>query len=90
MKPEISAPTTAADGIVNGSTDDRHPTIPRVVPLPVRPSDCLLCERCQRDVPTGRARRCAKRVGIACFLFFLVKGLLWLLVPLLWALSARR
>jgi hypothetical protein len=31
----------------------------------------------------SRLRRLAARFGIAGFLFFLIKGLLWLLIPLL-------
>jgi hypothetical protein len=35
----------------------------------------------------SRLRRLVRRLGVAGFLFFLVKGLLWLLVPAaLWAL----
>lgn len=31
----------------------------------------------------GRARRWLARIGVAGFLFFTIKGLLWLLVPAL-------
>jgi hypothetical protein len=31
--------------------------------------------------PSTSTKRWTKRVGVAAFLFFLVKGLLWLIVP---------
>jgi len=81
---------TAGDRLPADARRNRHSEIPLVVRSQASESACVPCERCGKDVPTGRARRCAKRVGVACFLFFLIKGLLWLIVPLLWALSARR
>lgn len=33
--------------------------------------------------PPGRKQRFWSRLGVAGFLFFLIKGLLWLLAPLL-------
>ena len=37
-------------------------------------------------VPKGSRKRWLKRVGAAGFLFFLIKGLLWLALPLAYAL----
>lgn len=88
--PEKTPREIVSDALPTQATHNRPMTISLVVRSPTLESTCVICERCARDVVPSRARRCAKRVGVACFLFFLVKGLLWLLVPLLWALSARR
>lgn len=37
----------------------------------------------KQETRTGAAARWTKRFGAAAFLFFLIKGLLWLLVPAL-------
>lgn len=39
--------------------------------------------------PTNRAITWLKRLGVAGFLFFLIKGLLWLLLPTLLVWFAR-
>lgn len=88
--PNTTPPEIVSDGLPTETRHNRQVTIPLVIRSPALKSTCVTCERCARDVPPSRAGRCAKRVGVACFLFFLVKGLLWLLVPLLWALSARQ
>ncbi|HZH34057.1 MAG TPA: hypothetical protein VEX64_04405 [Pyrinomonadaceae bacterium] len=35
------------------------------------------------NIPQSTFRRWLKRFGVAGFLFFLIKGLLWLLIPFL-------
>ena len=35
----------------------------------------------EQGTKTGKAAKWTKRFGTAAFLFFLIKGLLWLLVP---------
>jgi hypothetical protein len=44
----------------------------------------------QEERPDSSAARWSKRVGIGAFLFFLVKGLLWLIVPALIAYCAMK
>lgn len=48
-----------------------------VAPAPVRAADVLSLST---DTPKAAARW-GKRLGIAAFLFFLFKGLAWLVVP---------
>jgi hypothetical protein len=44
----------------------------------------------QEEHETAGASRWTKRVGLAAFLFFLVKGLLWLIVPAVVAYFAMK
>ena len=44
----------------------------------------------QEDRQTTAAARWTKRVGVGAFLFFLVKGLLWLIVPAVLAYCAMK
>jgi len=42
----------------------------------------------ERETGDSSTERWTRRVGVAAFLFFLVKGLLWLIVPTLIAFFA--
>lgn len=90
MESDTASMTTIPKVLPTATTHDVKRAIPLIIAPGVNAGDCVTCERCNRDVVPSRARRCAKRLGLACFLFFLIKGLLWLVVPLLLALYARR
>ena len=44
----------------------------------------------QENSNSTSAERWTKRVGVAAFLFFLIKGLLWLIVPAIIAFFALK
>lgn len=50
-------------------------------------SDTMARAESAAGVAGGRWRRWAARFGVAGFMFFLVKGLLWLIVPAVLAMG---
>ncbi len=71
-----------ASGGSGGARQHLRP-VPESAPAFSKVGDDKLADAGGTSSGTGRSQRWLRRVGVGGFLFFLIKGLLWLAVPFL-------